>query len=423
MLDSPDAAAASAAETQNEANLQLAQATLDHTQHQFELGTPEVTSARAVLNQAIANTAFNKDALDKIEEQSKIGGFTQSPLETARNAVVTDESSLVQSQADLDTAQRAYDRMVKLVGIGVNSQADLEAATNTLAHAKANVGANQQVLDLAQEALVREQKAFKTNLYADQAVRAQLNNYQQAVLQQAAAQRALDIANAALKADLENAQTTYRNAVASEQSSRAALAVIGAPTTDGVVKIVSPQAGVVVERDVNPGQMVDQSQETPWQLFVISDNTKVQIRGDVYENDIAAIRPGQQVSIHADALPTQEFRGDVWRIAPSLNQQTRAVSVVAQIPNPSGRLKDGMFGEMTIDTGQSTKAPVIDIGSVLHDADTDYVYVAKGSQYVRQDVQIGEQKGGKCVVTAGLQPGQRVVTQGALLLSGQVESD
>lgn len=422
-IDSPDAAAAVTAESQNQANLRLAQETLQRAEDQYRLGTPEVTSAQATLDQARSNAAFDKEALEKIKEQSQIGGFTQQPIENAKNAVVTAQSGLTQSQADLDTAQRAYDRMVKLVAIGVNSQSDLENAQNTLAHARANVDANQKVLDLANEALTREQKAFKTNLYSNQALITAESTYRQAVLQEDAANRALQIARAAILADLQQARNGYETAAAAEQGSRAALALLGNVGPNGLVTVTSPITGVVVERDANPGQMVDQSQETPWQLMVVSSSSKVWVGGDVYEKDVSAVHTGEPVSITVDAYPTRRFTGTIVRIAPTVNPQTRAVSVRAEIPNTGGLLKDGMFAEMTILTGKSDVAPVIPIDSVQHDADTDYVYLKKGDRYVRQNVQIGEQKDGKCLVASGLKPGDQVVTQGALLLGGQVESD
>ena len=423
VIDSPDAAADWSTETQNESNLRLAQDALGRAESQYKLGTPEVTSAQATYDQAVSNAAFDKSALDKIREQSRIGGFAQQPLETAKNAAATDQSNLVQSQADLDMSQKAYDRMVKLVNIGVNSQADLENASDALAHARANVDANQKVLDLANEALAREQKAYTTNLYSDQALITSESTYRQAKLQEDGADRALEIAKAAILTDLQTAQNGYANAVAAEQGSQAALALIGNPGRDGRVTVTSPISGVVVERDANPGQMVDQSQMTPWQLMVVSNSDKVWVNADVYEKDVRAIHAGEPVSISVDAYPAHNFTGSVVRIAPTVNPTTRAVTVRAEIPNTSGLLKDGMFAEMNITTGQSDLAPVIPIDAVQHDADTDFVYVKKGDTYVRQNVQIGETKGGSCLVTSGLKPGDNVVTQGALLLGGQVESD
>lgn len=424
VLDSPDAAAEWSTEAQNAANLRLAQDTLERTQSQFRLGTPEVTAAQATYDQAKANAQFDKEALDKIKEQSSIGGFTEPAIETAKTNVVTDESNLIQSQANLVVAQKAYDRMVKTYALGVNSQSDMEGATAALAVAKASADQNQKVLDLGNEALDREEKAYKSGLYANQALIAAESTYMQAALAADAANRALQIAKAGLMADLQTAQDGYQTAAAAEQGSRNALELIGNPGADGRVIVTSPISGVVVERDANPGQMVDTSTESPWQLMVISNATNVWVNGDVYEKDIAAVHPGEPVSISVDAYPLRKFAGMVTRVSPTVNQTTRAVSVRAAIPNSSGALMDGMFAEMTILAGKSNLHPVISADAVQHGQDTDYVYIKKGDNtYVRRNVQLGEEKNGQYVVTSGLLPGDQVVTQGALLLSGNVESD
>ena len=424
LLDSVDAATAQTTYVQNENALQLAKIALDRNETLYHLGTPEVTQAQAAFDQAKANTAFSADALAKVRLQAKIGGFTQQPLADARTAYANAWSTFAQAQANLDAAQPAYDRMVKLVGIGVNSKADLEAAQNTLTNAKVAVAADQQVLDLAKESVTREEKAYSSNLYADQQVRAAQNTYQQSILQQKAAGQALQLARAAILTNLEQAESDYKAAQENFQNSRNAMTLLGNPQANGSMQITSPISGVVVERDVNPGQVVDQSQMTPWQMFVVSNNSSVWVEGDVYESEIAAVRPGQPVTIHVDAYPTQQFFGKILYVAPTLNSTTRAVQVRAVIPNSGALLKNGMFAEMTIHSGNTAVSPVIPVNAVQHDADSDYVYVAQGQGvYVRKDVELGTEKNGSYIVKSGLQPGQRVVTEGAIFLGGQVESD
>ena len=418
VLDSVDAATAQTTALQAQNKLRLARLTLDRQGRLFRLGTPEVTAAQAALDQAKANTLFKKDALEKIQEQAKIGGFTQQPLAGARTAVVQAQAALDAAKQDLDLAQRARDRSAKLNAIGVNARQDLEAAENTLAKAQVTVQSDQDQLALAQETLARERKAFKTNLYASQSVRSAQNDYQQALLQQGAAVRALNLARAAILTNYQQARSDVQAAEVDAANSRNSLAILGQPTASGLLRITSPVAGEIVERNVNPGQTVDQSQMTPWQMFTISDTKRVWVEGDIYEKDLASVAEGQPVEIHIDALPNRTWTGVVRHIALALDPKTRAVKVRAVIPNPNGLLKDGMFAEMTLVTGHTQAAPVVPLAAVQHDADSDYVYVASAGGYVRRNVTLGAQKGGACVVTSGLRPGERVVTQGALFLGG-----
>jgi len=70
-------------------------------------------------------------------------------------------------------------------------------------------------------------------------------------------------------------------------------------------------------------------------------------------------------------------------------------------------------------TGHTQAAPVVPLAAVQHDADSDYVYVASDGKYTRRNVTVGSQKGGESIITSGLRPGERVVTQGALFLGSQ----
>ncbi len=418
-LDSTDAATAQTTFRENQDKLRLAAITLQRNQTLLHLGTPEVTQAEAALEQAKEHTSYTRDALNKIRLQAKIGGFNQQPLATAQTNVVQAQAALDSSKQDLDLAQRAERRAVKLNQIGVNASQDVEAAENTLSKAQVTVQSNQDQLRLAQETLAREQKAYKTNLYTDQSVRAAEDALQAAQLQQSGAVRALALARASIGTNLEQAQNGYANAQSDFQNSLNALNLLGHPSANGTVSIVSPISGVVTARNVNPGQVVDQSQETPWNMMTISSTNTVWVEGDIYEQDLASVAEGQPVAIRVDALPDRTFSGRVRHIAPALDPKTRAVKVRVEIANPNGLLKDGMFAEMTVVTGHTQAAPVVPLAAVQHDADSDYVYVASDGKYTRRNVTIGAQKGGESIITSGLRPGERVVTQGALFLGSQ----
>ena len=423
LLDSTDAATARTTDTENQNKLRLAAIALQRNEILFRLGTPEVTQAEAAVQQAEEHTAYTRDALAKIRLQAKIGGFNQQPLEAARTAEVQARSALDAARQDLDLAQRARDRMAKLVSIGVNAQQDLEADENTLAKARVTVGSDQDQLRLAQEALTRETKAFRTNLYTDQSVRTAEDAYQAALLQQSGAARALLLARAAIRTNLEQSQSDYRNALSDAQNSRNALHLLGDPGPDGTVRVTAPIFGVITARSVSPGQVVDQSQETPWNMFTLSDNATVWVECDVYEKDLASVAEGQPVQVRVDALPGRVFDGVVRHIAPTLDPKSRAVKVRAEIANPAGLLKDGMFAEMTVHTGRGLSAPVIPVAAVQHDGGGDFVYVAQGGAYARRPVRLGTQKNGLCQIASGVRPGERVVTSGALFLGAQTSSD
>ncbi len=211
--------------------------------------------------------------------------------------------------------------------------------------------------------------------------------------------------------------TTSKSAVVDNQNAHKVLDLLGRPGSDGSVRITSPINGIVVERDVNPGQTVDQSQMTPWQMFTVSSNNVVWVETDVYEKDIANVAAGQTALIHASSLPKFETTGKVDLVSPVIDPKSHAVKVRARIPNPGGHLKDGMFVEVTIQIGHGRSAPVAPLSAVQHTEKGDCVFVEHAGKYVRRWVRVGAQQGDYCVLESGVKPGDKVVTQGALFLT------
>ena len=419
ILDSVDAATAQTTARQNENKLRQADANLERQQRLYRLGTLDVTSAEAALDQARANAVAAKDVVVRTREQERIGGFTQKPLEDAENAVVMANSALSQARSDADQAQRDYDRKTKLVEIGVSAKSDQEAALNTLEKTRTSVQADQESVRLAHQALDREQKAFKSNLYGDQQVRQAESAFRLAELQQAAAERALRLARTQILRDLQQAKSDDQAARYDYQNSMRSLELLGKPQADGTLPIKAPISGVVTERNVSPGQVVDQSQMTPWQMLTISNSDRVWVDADVYEKDIESVRIGQAVRIHVAAFPDRQFSGVLYHIAPTLDPKTRAIKVRAEIANPGGLLKDGMYADVTL-VGASVKSSVaVPLAAVQHDGDSDYVYVAQKGKYTRRAVRLGAQRNDVYLVDKGLEVGERVVTHGGMFLGGQ----
>jgi cobalt-zinc-cadmium efflux system membrane fusion protein len=423
VLESIDAATAQTTAQLNDAALRQAELDLERYSRLEALGTPDVTAAQAALDQAKEGELLAKRVLDLAKYQDKIGGFTEKPLEDARNAQVAAVSSLTQARADFEMAQKDLDRKKKLVQIGVAATADLEASQDTFAKAEASVKQNEDSLNLAQQAVQREEKAFHSRLYADQQIEQASSAYRQAVLQKNAAQTALSMAKAQIRRDLDAAQTAYRTALFNSQNAHRALQLLNQPAADGTVTVTSPVAGVVTERDVAPGQTVDQSTMTPWQLMVISDDSRVWVDADVFERDISKVAVDQPVAIKVAALPGESFNGRVLRIAPTLDKSSRAVKVRAEIPNPSRKLRDGEYADVTVTTGAPREALTIPWAGVFHEGDSDYAFVEKEGKYVKTPVKVGLRDGDRCEILGGLKEGDQVVTHGALLLGGQSNGD
>ena len=355
--------------------------------------------------------------------QAKIGGFTEKPVEDAENALVNAKSSLSQAQSDFDLAQKDFSRKKQLFDLGVASKSDLEISQDTLEKTKANFDAGKDTVRLATQALDREQKAFKSNLYADQQVNQSRSAYEQAELQEKAAERTLQLAKAAIRTALEQAKSDLQSAQFAAQNSRQQLALLGQPGADGTFSITSPISGIVTERFVGPGQVVDQSQMTPWQMFTIAKADKVWVEASIYEQDLSAVSEGDPVHIYVTGLPNRQFDGRILHIAPAIDKTSRALHVRAEIDNASGQLKDGMYADVTIILPKGRQQVVIPLDAVDHDQDFDSVYVLKDGKYVKRVVKLGGQRDGKAIVLSGLAVGEQIVTHGALYLGHEASGD
>lgn len=245
-------------------------------------------------------------------------------------------------------------------------------------------------------------------------------------------QRDLYAHGAAAKQELESAEADYQRAVSENERSLSALAAYGGRTgrVDDEFALASPLAGVVVERNLTPGQQIrpdqmlasDPSQLQP--LFVVTDPTKLWVLLDVAEADLAALQPGQQLAVHARAYPNRSFPGHLQLIGAALDPATRTVKARGMVDNATGLLKAEMYVSVDV-TDAEASLPGVEIPTAAHfvDGDHNYVFVeTEPGHFRRTPVQLGPESDHRLAVLNGLSPGQRVVTRGGLLLQQILDS-
>ncbi len=161
--------------------------------------------------------------------------------------------------------------------------------------------------------------------------------------------------NLVARSDLDTAETNYETANASvsaakSQVAQADAALNLAETNLRYTKIVSPVDGIVVSRNVDVGQTVAASFQTPTLFTIAQDLTKMQIDTSVDEADIGKIKVGQDVEFTVDAYPDITFKGKVWQVrnAPITVQNVVTYDVVINVDNPEFKLKPGMTANVSI---------------------------------------------------------------------------
>lgn len=240
---------------------------------------------------------------------------------------------------------------------------------------------------------------------------------------------------AAAQKDVENAEASCTSAVSERDRAQARLKLYGGSdqASDETYVLRSPLAGVLVEKNINPGQEVraDQMLANATQLyaplFVVSDPTRLWIQLDVAEQDLGSLQPGQVLHIYSRAYPDKVFDGVLESIGDSLDPTTRTVKVRGAVNNPDKLLKAEMY--VTVDVEQDTTKLAqggveIPAKAVFMKNNQYYLFIEQSpGEYQRQLVKIGLEQDGKVQVYEGVASGQKVVTEGCLLLQALLDSD
>lgn len=168
------------------------------------------------------------------------------------------------------------------------------------------------------------------------------------------------------KSELDNSETAYLSALAQIKASEAQVAhsraaLNYAQTNLRYTKIISPVNGTVISRNIDVGQTVAASFQTPTLFTIAQDLTKMQINTSVDEADIGKIKTGQPVDFSVDAYPDNTFQGKVSevRISPIIVQNVVTYDVIVKVENPDLKLKPGMTANVSIEVANKKDALLI----------------------------------------------------------------
>jgi cobalt-zinc-cadmium efflux system membrane fusion protein len=221
------------------------------------------------------------------------------------------------------------------------------------------------------------------------------------------------------QADLAAAETTasaVRNRLRILGKSETDIAKLEtAHTIDPVATLTAPIAGVVVDRQVGPGQFVQTAAGTP--LFTIADASSVWLLANVREADVASVRLGQAVEVHVLAYPQRAFKARLTYVAAVVDPATHRLPVRAEIDNRDGALKPEMFANFRILTSAAAESPAVPEAAVVYEGAATHIWVvtADGLIYYRP-ITVGRSNDGLVEVLDGVKPGEQVVTKGSLFI-------
>lgn len=342
-----------------------------------------------VVGVAYSTSLFQRDAQRYLTAPAQIGNVVTSVSATGRvDAVVTVEVSSQLSGLVSDVFVNFNDEVAKDQPLAQLDQQSFEAAVREaeadLAVAKVNVQIKRAVVDRAANAYDRAKSEI--NVYSAKTARARADHdnekrelerkealrnkghlsasevenartrfegalaaLHEAQAEQAVHSRQIDIA----ESELQQANAEARSALAAVPQKQAALKLAEVELYRSVIR--SPIDGIVIDRQVEPGQTVAASLEAPVLFTIAQDLQEMEIHAKIDEADIGSIRTRQRASFSVDAFPGETFQGTVKQIrkAPQVVQNVVTYTVVIATENRDQLLLPGMTALVQIVTSES----------------------------------------------------------------------
>src|SRR5262245_6681822 len=232
--------------------------------------------------------------------------------------------------------------------------------------------------------------------------------------------RELNAAGVSSRKDLAAAEADYARAEAERARAIGKVKLYGAgdDSVDQNFSLASPIDGVIVERNINPGQELRpdlQLANTP-AMFVITDPARLWVQLDAIESQLASLKAGKKVQLRSAAWPDQTFTAILENISDFIDPATRTVKVRGSVENRERRLKGEMFVTAELEETPRTELQIPEKALLLV-GDSYYVFVEeKPGRYSRQEVKVDAVHDGIVSVVSGVKLGQKVVIEGNLFL-------
>jgi len=327
------------------------------------------------------------------------------------------EADVRKAEAALRRAQRNYEQQNKI------AVADIQQARTTLSFAQERYDKDKVLLE---RGAIPRRQLLDTETKLSEA---------KAGLAKADSRLEVSNALAELKSAQSDVQVAQSRVGLSGVAYQTRLAQLGSSSnSDGTVTIAAPISGTVADRAATQGESAS-GPGTP--LMTIVNDSSVLATANVFEKDLEQIRVGQPVRVTVKSLPNRTFNGRVTVVGSIIQGQTRSLPVKAELENPDGALKPGMFAQMEVITDRTYAAALAVPKSALVDAngktlvfvqeqgghqENAHQHTEKGVEeqtYEPVEVTAGRTAGDLVEIKKGVNAGDRVVTQGTTLLYAQ----
>jgi membrane fusion protein, heavy metal efflux system len=185
----------------------------------------------------------------------------------------------------------------------------------------------------------------------------------------------------------------------------------------GTLPVKSPISGIVVERNVVIGQLI----EATTTAFKIINLSSVWVDGQIYEKDAGKISRKTNADFIASSYPDEPFKGIVTYIGQVIDEKTRTIIIRAEFNNISGKLKPQMFGELKIGSEKKSTALLVPAEAIIKIDTTDCIFVQTGdTTFEKMPVTVCCAQNEMVEITRGINNGEKVVVKGAFYLKSEL---
>jgi len=187
-----------------------------------------------------------------------------------------------------------------------------------------------------------------------------------------------------------------------------------ASAANGTFQLLSPQDGTVINDDFIVGELIEPGRT----LFVISDESVLWVEARLTPNQVAVISPGSAATILA---VNKQFSGKVVQIHHSLDEETRTLGVRIEVANPDDQLHPGIFVHAQISSNNTEQALAVPVNAVLRSPGGDWIIFTEHDtgEFEPQEIELLRTVADVSVIR-GIEPGTRVVTQGAFFVQSEL---
>jgi cobalt-zinc-cadmium efflux system membrane fusion protein len=187
-----------------------------------------------------------------------------------------------------------------------------------------------------------------------------------------------------------------------------------------ILPIRSPIDGIIVERNIVIGQLVDASTH----CFKIMNNSSLWADAQVYEKDIHLINSKSEITLEVTAFPNEKFTGRIIYIGEVVDEKTRTIKVRALLSNVNRKLKPEMFAEMLIPSNNHSEGVVVPMESVLKDGENDIVFIAiNDTTFEKRIVEVGMAQSNSIQILNGIKSGEKIVSHCSFLLKSELKKE